>query len=55
MENVQYVPEIVKNVPIWYIFGRTHKYMKKQSVVLYDEILRCVPICKILSRTHKLK
>ena len=25
MENVQYVPEIVKNVPIWYIFGRTHK------------------------------
>ena len=20
----QYVPEIVRNVPIWYIFGRTH-------------------------------
>ena len=30
----QYVPEIVRNVPIWYIFGRTHKYKKKKSVVV---------------------
>ena len=25
MENVKYVPSIMRNVRIWYIFGRTHK------------------------------